>query len=127
MNTTWWIAQGLLSVVFLFSGIFKGTQSKERLLQAGQTGVARYGLPVIRFIAACEILGALGVTLPWLTGIAPVLTPVAAAGLGIIMVLAARVHAQQREPQNVATNLVLLAVCGSVAVVRFAEWAHAAA
>jgi len=127
MNTTWWIAQGLLAVVFLFSGIFKGTQSKERLLQAGQTGVARYRLPVIRFIAACEILGALGVTLPWLTGFAPVLTPVAAAGLGIIMMLAARVHAQQREPQNVATNLVLLAVCGLVAVARFAEWAHAAA
>jgi hypothetical protein len=42
--------------------------------------------PFIRFIGVVEVLGALGLILPWLTGIRPVLTPLAAAGLVIIMI-----------------------------------------
>ena len=111
MNSVMWLAQGLLALVFAFSGAVKGTQSKERLLATGQTGVRDYPIGFIRFIAACELLGAVGLILPWATGIAPVLTSLAALGLGIIMIGAARAHARLHEPRNVAANLVLLSLC----------------
>src|SRR5512147_109507 len=121
MNTAMWVCQALLAAVFLSSGFAKGTQSKERMLQTGQTGVRDYPLGFIRFIAASELLGAVGLILPRATGILPMLTPLAALGLGVIMVGAARAHARLHEPRNVANNLVLLALCLFVAIGRLAS------
>lgn len=114
MNIALWIVQGLLALVFTTSGTMKGTWDRERLVRSGQTGVQGMPLPLIRFIALAELCGALGLVLPWATGIAPVLTPIAAGGLGVIMILAAVVHTRLREPKNVATNLALLAACAFV-------------
>jgi uncharacterized membrane protein YphA (DoxX/SURF4 family) len=110
LNVTLWVAQVLLAIVFLLSGLLKGTQTKERMIATGQTGVRDYPLGFIRFIAACELLGAVGLVVPWATGAFPRLTPLAAAGLAIIMLGAARAHHRLREPRNVATNLVLFAL-----------------
>jgi uncharacterized membrane protein YphA (DoxX/SURF4 family) len=118
MNTALWICQGILAAVFTFSGLQKGTQSKERMIAAGQTGVRDFSLPFIRFIAAMELLGVAGLILPRAMHIAPALTPLAAAGLGIIMLGAARAHARLHEPRNVAANLVLLALCVVVVLGR---------
>ena len=85
-------------------------------------------MPFIRFIASCELLGAAGVILPWLTGIARVLTPIAALGLGAIMIGAAASHSRlahdqrprrSKELLNVATNIAILAACAFVAAGRF--------
>jgi hypothetical protein len=121
VDTALWIGQGILAVIFLGSGIAKSTMSKKRLIDSGQTGVVFFPTPAIRVIAALEILGAVGVILPWLTGIARVLTPVAAVGLACVMVGAAISHTKLREPRNVATNAVIFAVCVFVAVGRFAD------
>jgi hypothetical protein len=75
-------------------------------------------LPLVRVIAFAEICGALGLILPWASGIVPVLTVAAAVGLGVIMLLAAVVHTRLHEPKNVATNVVLFAICAFVAVGR---------
>jgi len=120
MSIALWICQGLLAAVFFASGSLKMTQSKERLVASGQTGVQAYSLPFIRFIAFCELAGAVGLVLPRATSIWPVLTPIAAACLGVIMIGAARAHARLHEPKNVATNFVLLALCLYVAIGRFA-------
>ena len=120
MGIALWSCQIVLAAVFLSSGMAKSTQSKERMVATGQTGVQAYGLPFIRFIAWCELCGAVGLVVPRATGILPVLTPLAAIGLGLIMVGAARAHARLHEPKNVATNLVLLALCLFVAVGRLA-------
>jgi len=120
MSVALWICQGLLAAVFFWSGAQKISQPKERLLAAGQTGVRAYSLPFIRFIAACELAGAVGLIVPRATSILPVLTPLAAAGLGVIMIGAARAHAQLHEPKNVVTNVVLLALCLFVAIGRLA-------
>jgi hypothetical protein len=69
----------------------------------------------VRFIGTAESLGAIGLILPAAAGIAPVLTPVAATGLAITMVLAAATHLRRREPSGVAFN----AVAGLVAWGRF--------
>lgn len=84
MNVALWIGQALLAVVFLYSGVVKVSQSKRRLVAMGQTGALVY--PLLRFVACCELLGVVGVIVPWLAGRAVVLTPLAAAGFAVVMV-----------------------------------------
>ena len=86
MNITLWIVQTVLAAGFLFSGSVKSTWSKERLIASGQTGLIPFPLPVIRVTAIAELFAAVGLIAPRATGIAPVLTPLAAAGLCIIMI-----------------------------------------
>lgn len=119
MNVVLWICQVLLAAVFLGSGAAKSVMSKDRMMATGQTGVAPFPLGVIRLVAACELLAVLGVVLPKLTGIVPVLTPLAAVGLAVVMVGAALSHGSRREFPQVALNLTLLAVCVFVAVGRW--------
>lgn len=121
MNVALWVAQFLLAGVFLWSAYCKGTWSRARLVASGQTGVQGLPLPLIRFVASAELLGVVGLLVPWSTGIAPVLTPIAAAGLGVIMVLAGIIHARLHEPRNVVGNCVLLALCLFVALGRGAS------
>src|SRR5687767_8045928 len=76
-----WTAQALLAALFLFGGVFKLTIPAEALAEQAQMSGA-----FMHFIALMEVLGALGLVLPGLTGIRPQLTPLAAAGLVIIMI-----------------------------------------
>lgn len=123
MNIALWIAQGLLAAVFLGSGLAKATMSKDRLIATGQTGVAPFPLWFIRVIAVLELLGAIGLIVPQATGIVPVLTPIAAVGLAVIMVGAAFSHWSLGERVQVfAVNLVLFLICAFVAVGRFVAW-----
>lgn len=108
MNTILWICQGLLSLAFLFSGINKTVLTEQQLIAKGQTGVANLSTPVIKFIGISEILGAVGIIVPWLTHIWPVLTPITAICFAVIMVMAAPIHYRLHEPRNVATNIFLL-------------------
>ncbi len=115
-----WILQGTLALVFLGSGIAKSTMSRERMIATGQTGIALFPMPVVRVTAVSEMLAAAGLLLPWATGIAPWLTPAAAAGLCVVMVGAAWSHSKLHEPQNVAANTVLFAAAMAVAIGRLA-------
>lgn len=111
MNTALWIVQLLLAGVFLLSGVMKSTQSRAKMAETGQTGVAGLPMPFIRFIGISEILAAIGLVAPRLSGVAPVLTPLAAIGLMIVMIPAAVIHHRLHEPRNVATNLTLFLLC----------------
>jgi hypothetical protein len=117
-NLIVWVLQVLVAAVFLFSAVTKGSWSKERLVAAGQTGVAPVPLPLLRFVATMELAGVLGLLLPWSTGIARILTPLAAIGLGIIMIGAASVHLRLGEPRTALGNLAILAACTIIAVAR---------
>ncbi len=81
MTYVLWIVQGLLALLFLFGGILKLTMPLDEL-------EAQVGLPglFIQFISVAEVLGGLGLILPGLLRIRPELTPLAAAGLVVIMV-----------------------------------------
>lgn len=70
----------------------------------------------VKFIGVVEILGALGLILPAATGIAPILTVLAAIGLAITMLLAAVVHFRRGEKQKTVPSVVLLALAATVAV-----------
>jgi uncharacterized membrane protein YphA (DoxX/SURF4 family) len=80
-TTRLWTAQIVLAALFLFAGIAK-------LLMPAAALEAQAHLPAafLKFIGACESLGAIGLIVPWLTRIRVQLTPIAAAGLVIIMV-----------------------------------------
>jgi MYXO-CTERM domain-containing protein len=115
MDVFLWIVQILLAVAFVLSGIGKFVPLSERMRQQ-QAYREDFAGAQLKGIGALEVLGGIGVVLPWASGIAPVLTPLAAAGLGLIMIGAALVHRRRKEPFTV--NLVLLAMAVVVVVGR---------
>jgi uncharacterized membrane protein YphA (DoxX/SURF4 family) len=76
-----WSVQVLLALIFLFAGVMKLVAPIEML-----KGPVALPELFLRFIGVCETLGALGLLLPGLFHTRPELTPLAAAGLAIIMV-----------------------------------------
>ena len=81
MSYALWIVQGLLAALFLFAGVVKLVLPAEQLM-----GSVPMPVLFIRFIGVVEVLGAIGLILPALLRIRPGLTPLAAAGLVIIMI-----------------------------------------
>ena len=86
MNIALWIIQVLLALLFLFAGGTKLVMSIEAMRALGPPNQILLPGLLIRFIGVCEVLGALGLILPGLFRIKPGLTPLAAAGLVIIMI-----------------------------------------
>ena len=82
INRLLWTAQILCALVFLFAGSSKFLMPAEKM----QQGPIVFPMAFFYFIGTCELLGALGLILPGLTRIRPALTPLAAAGLTIIMI-----------------------------------------
>lgn len=118
MNIALWTAQLTLAAVFAVSGTAKLTMARQRLLDTGQTGVAVFPMPVVRFTAAMELLAVIGLIVPGITGIGAVLTPLAAAGLCVVMIGAAWAHSRLHEPRNVLINTVLFALAAFVMIGR---------
>jgi DoxX-like family len=86
VNIAVWIASGSLAAAYLFVGGTKLLTSKERLAENPTMAGAAEALSAtsIKLIGGVEVAGALGLILPWLTGIAPILTPAAAVGLALL-------------------------------------------
>lgn len=113
------MVQALLAVAFGMAGAVKLAQPKEKL--AAQMGwVEDFTPAMVKGIGALELLGAIGLIVPQLTGILPWLTPLAAAGLALTMAGAAITHLRRGENQMVVINLILLALAAFVAYGRFA-------
>jgi hypothetical protein len=108
-----WTLQGLLALLFLFAGGVKLAMDPAELAAQSRMPAA-----LLQFVSVCEILGAVGLVVPWLTGIRPALTPLAAMGLIAIMI-GAVVTTLVQGLQPAATALfpfltgVLLAVVAS--------------
>ena len=106
MNAALWTVQIVLGLMFAMAGVMKSTQPKDKL-EARMPWVKAVSLPTLRFIGVSELLGGIGLIAPWATRIAPVLTPLAAAGLAVIMVLAAGLHAKRAEYGAIVANVLL--------------------
>jgi len=115
MNVFLWIVAGFLAFVFLATGLFKLVRTKEQLAATGLGWVEDFGPGTIRLIGILEVLGALGLILPAVTGIAEVLVPVAAVGLTLNMLGAMSVHIRRREPTLVVVTAVLAFLCAFLA------------
>ena len=118
INIAVWIASGLLAAAYLFAGTNKAIRPKDKLVDS-LPWAEDFSPATIKFIGIMEILGAIGLILPWLTGIAPVLTPLAATGLVILQALAILVHLRRGEAKVIPVNLILLLLALFVAIVRF--------
>jgi hypothetical protein len=113
VHYTLWIIQSLLAALFVFAGGMKLVVPLEQL--AGPVALPGWFL---RFIGVVELLGGLGLVLPGLTGIRPGLTPLAAAGLVVVMIGAVAITATA----GVAQALIPLTVGGLCAFVAYARW-----
>ena len=114
MTSALWIVQGLLAALFLFAGGMKLVLPLEKL-----TGPFPLPGSFIRFIGVCEVLGALGLILPGLLRIRPGLTPLAAAGLVIIMIGATVITLMGGE---LTAALISLVVGLLAAFVAYGRW-----
>jgi hypothetical protein len=119
MTYVLWIVQGLLALLFLFIGGIKLVLPIEVMTE--QMPVPLPG-PFLRFIGVAEVLGAVGLILPWLLGIQPGLTLLAAAGLVIIMTGATVLTLAGVVPGGVAGALIPLVVGLLSAFVAYGRW-----
>ena len=114
MNVALWIVQGLLAALFLFAGVMKLVMPLEQM--AGPVAFPGWFL---RFIGVAETLGGLGLILPGLLRIRPGLTPLAAAGLVIIMIGATGIGLKVGD---YATALMPFVVGLLTAFVAYGRW-----
>ena len=120
MNLSLWIVAGLLAVVYLLSGAGKLVVPKEKLATAPGAGwVEDFSAGSVKAIGALEVLAAVGLVLPAATDIAPVLVPLAALGLVLIMGGAVITRLRRHEPKAMVADLAYLALAGFVAWGRF--------
>ena len=122
MNVFLWIVAGLLAVAFLGAGAMKLSQPKAKLSASGMPWVDDFSAGQVKTIGALEVLAAIGLIGPPLTGIAPVLAPLAAVGLVLTMIGAAVLHARRGETQGIVVNAVLLILAAVVAWGRFGPY-----
>lgn len=107
MNSALWIVQTLLALLFLANGIGKLTQSPDALFKRAPS-LRAVSMRLIRFIGTAELLGAIGLIIPSVIRIAPMLTPAAAAGLVLLMVCATAFHAARKEYTQCGVTIVIL-------------------
>jgi DoxX-like family len=120
VNIALWIVAGVLAALYLSAGYPKATKPKATLVPR-LPWAEDYAPGTIKLIGTAELAGAVGLILPWATGIVPVLTPLAATGLVIIQALAIRTHVRRGEQNVLPFNIALLVLAAFVAVGRFLQ------
>ncbi|MFK8022816.1 MAG: DoxX family protein [Ilumatobacter sp.] len=119
MNIALWIIAGLLAASFVAAGAMKLTSSKDDLLPK-MPWVADFSESQVRGIGAAEVLGGIGLVLPPLVDVAPILSPIAAIGLVLTMAGAAVVHIRRGDGFGAAVPAIVLGGLSLfVAVLRF--------
>ncbi|MBB4704638.1 DoxX family protein [Sphaerisporangium siamense] len=122
LNGVLWSLQALWGFFFAGSGFGKVLLYDDALYAAAPRAVAWYAVvpqPLIVFIGVVEVLGGLGLILPAMTGVKPKLTPLAAAGLALTMILATGFHLIRGEYGLIPANLVLGGVAAFITVGRW--------
>ncbi|SDN03529.1 DoxX family protein [Actinacidiphila guanduensis] len=107
MDIAYWIVAGLLAAFYVYAGTLKVIRSRDQL-RPMMAWVDRIPLPAVRALGTVEILGAIGLILPPLTGIAPWLATAAAIGFVLLQTGAIAVHLTG-EDRRIALNAALIA------------------
>ena len=117
MHISLWVVQVLLALAFGMAGFSKVSLSLTEMAANGMGFVNHTSETMVRFIGVAELLGALGLILPAALRIKPILTPIAAVGIAVIMILATKEHLSQNEP--IIANVILFLLAVFVAWGRF--------
>jgi hypothetical protein len=123
MNIAIWIITGLLALAFIGAGIMKVAQPRAKLAANGMAWTNDYSDAGVKLVGLAELLGGLGLILPAVTGIAPILVPIAAAALTVIMIGAIVWHVRANDTKGAVPSLVLGILALVVAITRFGPWA----
>ena len=118
MNTSLWIVQAILGAMMILLGIMKTFLPIEKLSKFSWTTRSSKGF--VRFVGISELLIGAGLILPELIGIVPILTPLAALFLCMIMVLAIADHVEYRETDEIGKNVIIIVLAAFVTVGGFA-------
>jgi hypothetical protein len=113
MNLAYWTTAALLALFYLYGGGLKMVRSREQL-RPMMAWVDSTPMPAVRAIGAVEVLGAIGLVLPPLTGVAPWLALASAIGFAVLQTGAIRVHLRLGD-RKIALNLALLVGAAVVA------------
>ena len=116
MNIALWIVQALLAILFLFAGGMKLITPIEEMIKQMPIALPSW---LVWFIGITEVLGGIGIILPWLLRIRPTLTPLAAVGL-VILMIGATVYTLAAG--DVASALIPLVVGLLCAFVAYGRW-----
>jgi hypothetical protein len=119
MNIALWIVAGALALLMLASGGSKVIQPREKQIAAGYQWAEDFSDGAVKAIGALEVLAAVGLILPAALGIVPILVPLAAVGIAVMMAGAIIVHLRRHEAKVIAMPLLLFAVAVFVAWGRF--------
>ncbi|MFD3948003.1 DoxX family protein [Streptomyces sp. NPDC058579] len=119
MNTALWIVASVLALLFLMAGLMKISQPREKLAASGMAWAGDFSPGTVKAIGAIEVLGALGLILPAVLGIAPGLAAWAALGLAATMLCATAVHLRRKEAKALPVTLILLTLAAILAWGRF--------
>ena len=122
MNVALWTIAGLLAAAFLGAGLMKVSRPKDKLAASGLKWTEDFPAGTVKLIGTLEILGAIGLILPGLVRTATVLVPLAAVGIGLVMVGAAVTHWRRGERQTIVANVGLLLLAAFVAWGRFGPY-----
>jgi uncharacterized membrane protein len=117
-----WVIAGLVAVGFLFSGLVKLVLPREKYVasQPWAAGAPRWAPTVIGVL---EVLGAIGVILPAAIGVVPVLVPLAATGLVLVMAGAVVMHVRRHEIPALVPSGMMLVLAAVIAWGRFGPYA----
>ncbi|MGJ6980700.1 DoxX family protein [Aestuariimicrobium soli] len=110
----YWIVAGIAAFAFLGAGFMKATTPKQKLAEKGMGWTENFSPLAVKLIGIAEILGAIGLIVPRLVNIAPVLGPIAAVALAVTMVGAIVVHARRKEAATPAIVLLVLSIAAAV-------------
>ncbi|MCU7726283.1 DoxX family protein [Actinoplanes sp. KI2] len=114
MEIAYWVVGGLLALFYLYAGGLKVTRGKEQL-RPMMGWVDTVPMPLVRAIGVVELLGAIGLILPPLTGIAPGLALAAAIGFVVLQIGAAALHLSRGEGRLIGLNVVALLLAAATA------------
>ncbi len=109
LHISLWVVQILLAMLFGYVGLMKIITPPEQLVESGLSWVNFFGIGMTRFIGVSELLGAIGLILPAALRIKPMLTPLAAAGIATVMILATAYHLYASEPPATIVFFLLAA------------------
>lgn len=121
MNTALWIVAGFLTALYLLSGFGKLFTPRDKMatMMSAAEWVRDFSPATLKAIGAAEVLGAVGLIMPAVLGIVPVLVPLAALGLVLLMAGAVILRIRRHELRFALLDLTYLALAAFVAFGRF--------
>lgn len=122
MDIIGWILTAILAAFFALAGISKLVTPRAKLLEDPRMNwVNDFTSAQVKTIAAIEVVGVVGLVIPWLVNIAPVLSSIASLGLAGVMIGAAIVNARRHDTKALPITIVMFSLAIIVAVIRFTQ------